>query len=254
MKTAQYCEHEKGYCRHRCQLGRCQERAKANLLNMLTVTRNDMTYRNMDVHCRKCGKYMHSVMPEEYKGKELCANCGKVSPPTTLNSLLDGGWIERYHIKGQRMLTRQSVAEHSWRIIAIIFAVNSKPSAELVLGAAFHDVSERVTGDIPANVKRANPEIARVINEVSTAEEQRLGIRFGLTDDEERLLGWADRYEGALHCWDEYEMGNRKIVPTLRRYQEYYNDAKYKLANPEWEKARQELTDCLNQQIERIDL
>lgn len=170
-------------------------------------------------------------------------------PINTMVDLFDGGWIERYHVKGQRMVTRQSVAEHSWRIITIIFAIESRPTAGLVLAAQFHDVSERVTGDIPANVKRANPEIERVIREVSTNEEVRLGIRFALNNNEQTLLGWADRYEGAMHCLDEWEMGNRKILNTLLRYHNYCMDKKYKLEEPVQEAKRQVLMEYLDRKV-----
>lgn len=177
---------------------------------------------------------------------------------STLEALFDGGFIERYHIKGQRMITRQSVADHSWRMAAIVFAVyNRAPgdvclSARLLLATLFHDVSERVTGDIPANVKRHNPAIQRAVNEVSTAEEQRLGIRFDLNDDQQTLLSWADRYEGALHCYDEYEMGNRKIVQTFLRYYNYCSDPKFKLADAALEANRRELMQYLTNLVNRM--
>jgi len=173
-------------------------------------------------------------------------------PISAVESLFDGGWIERYHIKGQRMLTRQSVAEHSWRMAALIYTVNRMAREALIWATLFHDVSERVTGDMPANVKRANPAIAAAINEVSTAEEVRLHIRFDLSEQEQRLLAWADRFEGAMHCLDELEMGNRKIIGTLTRYQQYYMDDKYKLEDKQNEAVRQQLMDYLNQRIKEL--
>ena len=170
---------------------------------------------------------------------------------SVLNALLDGGWIERYHVKGQRMLTRQSVAEHSWRMAAAIFAVASQLRADVVLAALFHDVSERVTGHIPSNVKKLNPDIQQAVHEVSTAEEVRLGIRFNLTDEEKKLVAWADAYEGTLHCLDEYELGNRKIVPTLERYHSYSRDSKFKLADKASEERRLELMYELNFKTEQ---
>lgn len=231
-----------------------------------------MTSRTTDIHCDKCGRYMHSLQPlERIPAVNICDGCAekvmagmadKLGPPSTpsidvvdkLAALLDGGFIERYHIKGQRMLLRQSVADHSWRMQAIVFSVLGARylTSSLLLAVAFHDVSERVTGDVPANVKRHNPDIQRAVHEVSDAEENRLGIRFDLTPEEVRLLAWADRFEGALHCMDEYEMGNRKIVGTLMRYWEYCSKPEYKLADTESEKNRRMLMTELNQRIERI--
>jgi len=174
-------------------------------------------------------------------------------PMDEVESLFDGGWIERYHLKGQRMLTRQSVAEHSWRMAAIIYAIVGTMAREALIWATlFHDVSERVTGDMPANVKRANPAIADALHEISLTEEVRLHIRFDLSEQEQRLLGWVDRFEGALHCADELEMGNRKIAATMLRYQQYYMDEKYKLQDKENEAKRQKLMEHLNQRIKEL--
>lgn len=217
-----------------------------------------MTNRTTDIHCDKCGRYMHSLQPlERIPATNICDQC-RPSPLGTLAPLLDGGWIERYHIKGQRMLTRQSVAEHSWRIVAILFAVYKDApgdvclTASLLLAAAFHDVSERVTGDIPANVKRHNPAIEQAVREVSTAEEDRLGIRFSLSEDQRKLLAWADRYEGALHCWDEYQLGNRLIVTTFLRYYDYCQNPKYELADKNLEHNRHALMTELSNYVDRM--
>lgn len=146
-----------------------------------------------------------------------------------LHALLDGGFIERYHTKGQRMLTRQSVSDHSWRMAAIIRYVWPDCRVVLVWATLFHDVSERVTGDMPSPIKTANPIVQAALNKISTEEEVRLGIRFDLNDEERRLLAWVDRFEGAVHCADELEMGNRKVIGTLRRYLEMSNRANYRM-------------------------
>lgn len=211
-----------------------------------------MTDRTTDIHCDRCHKYMHSIGPlEKVPVSNVCSQCD-ANPVGVLASLMDGGWIERYHIKGQRMLTRQSVAEHSWRLAAVIFAVARKPRAELVLAALFHDVSERVTGDMPSNVKRANPVLAQALREVSMAEEIRLGIRFDLSEQEQRLLAWADRYEGAMHCLDEYTMGNRFVVKTMLRYYEYCSGDEYKLKDPNEERRRNVLMQELEKSVSHL--
>lgn len=162
-----------------------------------------------------------------------------------LHDLLDGGFIERYHVKGQRMLTRQCVAEHSWRMAAILRYMWPDCRPELIWATLFHDVSERVTGDVPANIKRATPAIAEAVHTVSIAEEKRLNIRFALTLEEEKVLGWLDRIEGAMHCLDELEMGNRKIIHTLQRYIAYAGDPKYALSDPAREVIRQDVQEQL---------
>jgi 5'-deoxynucleotidase YfbR-like HD superfamily hydrolase len=168
-----------------------------------------------------------------------------MKPITHVEDLLDGGHIERYHIKGQRMLTRQCVAEHSWRMAAVLFNIWPEASVQLVWATLFHDVSERVTGDMPANIKRANPAVAAAVHDLSEQEERRLGIRFPLDEEEGKLLGWLDRYEGALHCLDELEMGNRKVIVTLNRYIMYAGDPKYVLRDYGREARRSQLLENL---------
>jgi 5'-deoxynucleotidase YfbR-like HD superfamily hydrolase len=180
------------------------------------------------------------------------AATGVLQVSSQVEDLLDGGFIERYHIKGQRMLTRQSVAEHSWRMAAVLFYLWPDARPQLINATLFHDVSERVTGDMPANIKRANPAMALAVNEVSTAEEVRLGIRFFLHPEEVKVLSWLDRYEGALHCADELEMGNRKILGTLLRYLRYAGDPGYALLNPEREVLRMELYTSLAKKVSAL--
>lgn len=231
-----------------------------------------MTSRTTDIYCDDCGRYDHSLQPLDPIPKRfICEQCLREGPPAvkakragqltpfveahpaaTVESLFDGGWIERYHIKGQRMLTRQSVAEHSWRMAAIIYVVNRMAREALIWATLFHDVSERVTGDMPANVKRANPNIAAALHEISAEEERRLHIRFDLSEQEQRLLSWVDRFEGAMHCVDELEMGNRKVIQTLLRYQNYYMDERYKLEDKQNEARRQQLMEHLNQRIKEL--
>lgn len=169
-----------------------------------------------------------------------------------LSDILDGGVIQRYHLKGKRMLTEQNVAEHSWRMAAVLFYLWPDTRAALLWALLFHDVSERVTGDVPANIKRVSPAIAEAVNHVSTAEEVRLGIRFALFPEEAKMLSWIDRYEGALHCCDELEMGNRKIIPTLLRYLHYAGDTQYVLLNPEREVLRLDLHEALSQKASAL--
>lgn len=169
-----------------------------------------------------------------------------------LHDILDGGFIARYHVKGTQMLVPQNVAEHSWRMAAILRHLWPECSTVLLWATLFHDVSERVTGDMPSNVKRHNPALSAALHEVSEAEETRLNIRFGLTEEEQKVLAWIDRFEGALHCFDELEMGNRKVIRTLLRYMEYAADPKYVLSNEWRENLRGRLTRALELKVQGL--
>lgn len=169
-----------------------------------------------------------------------------------LHALLDGGFIERYHTKGQRMLTRQSVSDHSWRMAAIVRHVWPDCRVELVWAVLFHDVSERVTGDMPSPIKTANPAVQAALNKLSTDEEVRLGIRFTLDDEERRMLAWVDRFEGAVHCADELEMGNRKVIGTLRRYLDMSSQTRFRLLNHNRALVQLELVRTLTEKVDSL--
>jgi 5'-deoxynucleotidase YfbR-like HD superfamily hydrolase len=138
--------------------------------------------------------------------------------------LLEGGGVHRYHMK--QTLKDQQVATHSWRMAAILQSLWPDCRKELVMAALFHDVSERVTGDVASPVKWANPALRMELNRVTMAEEERLGIRYQLDAEERNILTWLDRFEGCLYALDEIQMGNRKLHNTFVRYYRASNDAK----------------------------
>lgn len=143
-----------------------------------------------------------------------------------LMELRDGGAVKRTHTC--RTLRDVNVAEHSHGVAMIVLAVHqtegSMPSANLLAAALCHDLSELATGDVPAHVKRQNPEIKAALNGVSTAWEHRMRVRFDLSKDEQDLLLWADRLEFALYATEEVRMGNRYAVNWLARILTYMHD------------------------------
>jgi hypothetical protein len=67
----------------------------------------------------------------------------------SLSLILRGGDVVRYHTEGHA-LPRQTVAEHTWRMIAILLHLWPDASRELILAAHSHDKPEGVRGDPPA--------------------------------------------------------------------------------------------------------
>ena len=139
-----------------------------------------------------------------------------MSSPAPMLALFEGGAITRYHTK--QVLRPQTVQSHSWRMAAILQVVWPDASADMIRATLFHDVSERVTGDMPSPVKWNNPVLKKELNRITNQEEERLNIRFDLTAEEQQLLKWLDSLEGALYCLDEVQMGNRKLRSTFQRY------------------------------------
>lgn len=143
-----------------------------------------------------------------------------------LRDFRDGGAVKRTHTC--RTLRDATVAEHSHGVILILLAVYSvysdHPPARLLAAAACHDLSEIATGDIPAPVKRAHPDLRSALNRITTEWEQARGIRYALTDDEAMLLKWADYMEFAMYATEEVRMGNSFMAVKLNRIVAWIED------------------------------
>jgi 5'-deoxynucleotidase YfbR-like HD superfamily hydrolase len=142
----------------------------------------------------------------------------------TMYDLLEGGAVKRYHMKPT--IKEQTVGAHSWRMVAVLIALWPDARRELICATAFHDVSERVTGDVPSPIKWSNPGLRIELNRITTDEEERLGIRYRLEPEEANVLKWLDYFEGCLFCLDEIQMGNRRLHNTFLRYHGACSDAK----------------------------
>ena len=78
-----------------------------------------------------------------------------------LFNMIRGGAIKRYHTL--ETIGEQSVASHSWGVAMILQYLEPNVSKEAILRALTHDVAELFTGDIPAPVKWANPDLVEVL-------------------------------------------------------------------------------------------
>jgi hypothetical protein len=117
------------------------------------------------------------------------------------------GSVTRFHTA--RRLDNHEIAKHSWGVINIIHAVDPDARKEVLLAAQYHDVPEKVTGDLPSIVKRANPELNAAIVELEQRTHRSWGTLFELTPVETELLDFADIVELAEQSLDEVELGNR---------------------------------------------
>jgi hypothetical protein len=135
--------------------------------------------------------------------------------------LRDAGAILRSHTC--RALHHRNVAEHGHGVamLALTLAQCSEgaplPRAEVLAAALVHDLSEIATGDVPAPVKRNNPDLREVLNRISTDWERHYDLRFDLTRAEQDLLLWCDRVDFALYALEEVTMGNRFFIEYLQR-------------------------------------
>ena len=135
--------------------------------------------------------------------------------------LRDAGAVKRSHTL--RTLFERNVAEHSWGVAMLVRQVYAwadigvPPPSRVLLAALCHDLSEYVTGDLPATAKRDYPKLKAAANDATTIWEQDLGLRYELTVAEQDLLLWCDRMEFALYALEEVTAGNRFFAGPAHR-------------------------------------
>lgn len=138
-------------------------------------------------------------------------------------TLRDAGVVKRSHTC--RTLMDRNVAEHSHGVAMLVLALYERigytPSAALLAAALVHDLSEIATGDVPAPVKRHNPDLKRMLNELSTKWEHDMGVRYEIDAEEQHILLWCDRMDFALYALEEVTMGNRFFDEYLIRITEW---------------------------------
>lgn len=131
----------------------------------------------------------------------------------------DAGAVTRYHAK--RTHRSQTVAEHTFGILMLLKQVMNPtwpPHGlwRIYEAALHHDLPELFTGDVPAPIKRAHPDLGPLMESIEEGLAP-LYQDFGLSEEEAALLKWADRMELVLWCLEEYRMGNTYMGDTVRR-------------------------------------
>lgn len=132
------------------------------------------------------------------------------------------------------VLKPTSVAEHSWHVSVLVACVCQElisngwtiRTEKVVMASIFHDAEESIISDIPypvkRRVKRAVNDILHELFEFDMPEAPGwlscliLNIT-DLTELELKVLKTCDMAELVMYARDEYNMGNRKILPLLIR-------------------------------------
>lgn len=118
----------------------------------------------------------------------------KSLPPLTVHQYL-AGKVKRWHTC---IGLEQTNADHSHGVIMVIALLHPNPSANLLKAAAFHDMGEYKSGDMPSTAKR-DPVIADRIRELEAEGRHEIGIPdVPLTDEERHWLAFADAYEAFM--------------------------------------------------------
>jgi len=129
--------------------------------------------------------------------------------------LYNAGAVERYHTL--RTHRRQTLADHSWGVAMILFKIYPGASPGLVKAALTHDLSELITGDLPATAKWRYKHLAESVGVAEREFHDEHDIRIELHDIEQAALKWADMAELCLFAQAEIDMGNQTLTAVYRR-------------------------------------
>lgn len=124
-----------------------------------------------------------------------------------------GARVNRYHTHG--LIRPPSVDQHQWGVAVIALYLEPELSRNALIKALVHDLGEYDTGDVPAFVKRSNPELRKQLKEVEFKVERRIGTDFVVTEIEERIIKLADLFDHIWTCLDEVERGNSGSVISM---------------------------------------
>lgn len=144
-------------------------------------------------------------------------------PHNIIKAARNGNAVKRWHTR--RMLTSDTVGEHTANVLAIIFALDSRPSRNLLQAALYHDIAEQWTGDIPATAKWRSPMLKQVCDALEDEMMLENSIQAPTLENDEWLtLKWADMLDLLYRCFDEIELGNSTMHEVFKRGVDYLNE------------------------------
>ena len=133
-----------------------------------------------------------------------------------IKTVRNGNAVKRWHTR--RMLTTDTVGEHTANVIIILLMLEHSPSKSLIYAALLHDTAEQWVGDIPATAKWSSPELKAACDSL---EHKMLDASYlslpNLTEAEQLVLKWADMLDLLYRCMDEIELGNTTMREVFDR-------------------------------------
>ncbi len=85
-----------------------------------------------------------------------------------------------------------------------------------------HDIAEEYTGDIPSDVKRQNPDLKSVLDDIEAKwEKHNIPDMPELEPEDKDIAKCADLIELGMYCLDELYMGNKNMEHVLSNVVRY---------------------------------
>ena len=148
-----------------------------------------------------------------------------MSKQTVVNSRIcmmrEAGAVTRWHTIPH--FGTDDVAGHSWRGLALLLCLHPNPSKKLLIYMHGHDLTERWTGDIPANAKRMFPTIAKGVREAELRLEHHYHLP-GTDDINHEESNWArsiDALEAVLWLYDQIALGNANCAKAAHEIRDW---------------------------------
>lgn len=122
--------------------------------------------------------------------------------------LYAAGVVKRWHT--WTTIKEQNLADHSWGVAMIILKI-APQDHELVRAALLHDLAEVESGDIPYPFKKRNPAVADALTMHEARFDSINGATCFLSEEQTKMLKWADMFELMLWSKRELKLGNENM-------------------------------------------
>jgi len=122
------------------------------------------------------------------------------------------------------VLHDQNISEHTFNALCILDFVAPTASKDTWQALLYHDVPEAITGDVPAVAKWKYPALEEALKIAENKIQEEYDLLFPLSEEERKLVKFADMLELAFYGIEEVKMGNRdfgKVVLKILLAIEY---------------------------------
>jgi hypothetical protein len=135
--------------------------------------------------------------------------------------LRDAGGVRRWHTESRWIGERQTVGHHTFGVLVILTQITPKEqlTPRLIKAALFHDLGERVVGDVPSPTKwwmryqtGGNP-----LDTLEGNILQAAGCNIELTNVEHQFLDTADMLDFCFEATEQFLMGNLGLLSLFDR-------------------------------------
>lgn len=135
----------------------------------------------------------------------------------------EAGQVNRAHVVPY--IGSYNNAQHSYGVATLIYLLWPNKT-HLLPHALFHDVPERWTGDVPAQVLRTNPALRQmyVQMELCITRAAQFPFEHTLPPEDWWILKSADRIELWLWTYEQERMGNKEIMGIRAALEKVFED------------------------------